>query len=80
MSSLLNSITGNVPQKYAENKQLGTWVNMQRMLMKERTDNGGDENIYPKWKVDLLKKAGFKWYVQVTKSLWVFRTTSRIEN
>ena len=68
MSSLLNSITGNVPQKFPENKQLGIWVNKQRMLMKERTDKGGDESILPKWKVDLLKEAGFKWYVQVTKS------------
>ncbi len=48
-----------VPQHFAENRQLGIWVNKQRMAKRARdedkTSSMTDERI------NLLEKAGFTW-------------------
>lgn len=48
-----------VPQKYDENKELGVWVNKQRMEMKALRE-GKRSSLTPK-KIEKLEEAGFIW-------------------
>jgi hypothetical protein len=53
-----------VPQKYPDNRQLGVWVNKQRMEMKAFEEENKDSKM-TKRKIERLESVGFNWYVQI---------------
>lgn len=50
-----------VPQRYADNVQLGTWVNNQRTMYKLHI--AGETTSLTKERIQALEAVGFKWYV-----------------
>jgi len=57
-----------VPQSYAENTSLGTWVNKQRMEQKNRTD--GKNSSLNDARLGRLERIGFRWAKRKGQASW----------
>ena len=57
-----------VPQNYAENTSLGTWVNKQRMEQKNRTE--GKNSSLNDSRLERLQSIGFRWAKRKGQASW----------
>lgn len=57
-----------VPQSYAENTSLGTWVNKQRMEQKNRTE--GKNSSLNDSRMERLQSIGFRWAKRKGQASW----------
>lgn len=57
-----------VPQSYAENTSLGTWVNKQRMEQKNRTE--GKNSSLNDSRMERLQSVGFRWAKRKGQASW----------
>lgn len=57
-----------VPQNYAENTSLGTWVNKQRMEQKNRID--GKNSSLNDLRLERLQSIGFRWAKRKGQASW----------
>ena len=69
IASLFFSIIGNVPQKYENNRELGIWVNKQRME-KKAFDENRKSSMTPQ-KIKALKAIGFQWAKRKGEAAWL---------
>jgi Helicase associated domain len=61
-------LTGNVPQKYEENRELGIWVNKQRMEKKALEEN--KKSSMTERKIQVLERIGFEWAKRKGQAAW----------
>jgi Helicase associated domain len=61
-------VTGNVPQKYEENRELGIWVNKQRMEKKAFEEN--KKTSMTERKIQVLERIGFEWAKRKGQAAW----------
>lgn len=76
-TSLLLHLTGNVPQKYEDNKQLGAWVRTQKQQYKLLTED--KPSHMSQSRMDLLNDLGFEWFGIKRDNFWSDRYAELVE-